>query len=187
MSTYFKGQRFDWYPTPAEGPVFEYALSIASDYLSSTDSNTSRGVSKSKRKDKIEAICIQIISALYGSLNALGVKQDDGNWIAIPRDRSAYNTKQNSTEKVFGSQSYTLSIVDWLLSQKSLPNFDWKYVCRHRYCASNDNGWRKLEKKIADFNLCADRIYNDLEAYKCENGCFSAAFYEALDRHGFET
>jgi len=32
MSTYLKGQRFDWFPTPAEGPVFEYALSLASGY-----------------------------------------------------------------------------------------------------------------------------------------------------------
>jgi len=79
MSTYFTGQRFDWYPTSTEGPVFEYALSVASDYLSSNNSNTSRGVSKSKRKDKIEAICIQIISALHGSLNALEEKEDDCN------------------------------------------------------------------------------------------------------------
>ena len=93
MSTYFKGQRFDWYLTPTEGPVFEYALSLASDYLSNTHSNASRGVSKSKRKDKIEAICIQIVSALHGSLNALGVKEDDCNWIAIPRDMHAYTTK----------------------------------------------------------------------------------------------
>ena len=80
MSAYFKGQRFDWYPTPTEGPVFDYAILLASDYLSNTDSNTSRGVSKAKRKDKIEAICIQIISALHGSLNALGEKKDDSNW-----------------------------------------------------------------------------------------------------------
>ena len=117
MSTYFKGQRFDWYPTPTEGPVFEYALSVASDYLSSNNSNTSRGVSKSKRKDKIEAICIQIISALHGSLNALEEKEDDCNWIAIPRDMHAYTTKQDSSGKVFGSHSYTVSIVDWLLGQ----------------------------------------------------------------------
>ena len=120
MSTYFKGQRFDWYPTPTEGPVFEYALSLASDYLSNTHSNASRGVSKSKRKDKIEAICIQIVSALHGSLNALGEKEDEYKCIAIPRDRSAYTTKQDSSGKVFGSHSYTVSIVDWLLSQNML-------------------------------------------------------------------
>ena len=120
MSTYFKGQRFDWHPTPTEGPVFEHALSLASDYLSSTDSNTSRGVSKSKRKDKIEAICIQIVSALYGSSHSLGDRSDDSQWIAIPRMRRAYKTKQDSSGKVFGSHSYTVSIVDWLLSQNIL-------------------------------------------------------------------
>jgi hypothetical protein len=120
MSTYFKGQRFDWYPTPTKGPVFENALSLASDYLSDTDSNASRGVSKPKRKDKIEAICVQIISALHGSLNALGEKKDDCNWISIPRTKRAYTTKHDSSGKVFGSHSYTVSIVDWLLSQDML-------------------------------------------------------------------
>ena len=139
MSTYFKGQRFDWYPTPTEGPVFEYALSVASDYLSSNNSNTSRGVSKSKRKDKIEAICIQIISALHGSLNALEEKEDDCNWIAIPRDRSAYKTKQDSSEKVFGSHSYTVSIVDWLLSQNMLEEqLGNEFKGYSRYRASGD-------------------------------------------------
>ena len=120
MSTYFKGQRFDWHPTPTGGPVFEYALSLASDYLSNTHSNASRGVSKSKRKDKIEAICIQIVSALHGSLNAPGEKGDEYKCVAIPRDMHAYTTKQDSPEKVFGSHSYTVSIVDWLLSQNML-------------------------------------------------------------------
>jgi len=139
MSTYLKGQRFDWYPTPTEGPVFEYALSLASDYLSNTHSNASRGVSKSKRKDKIEAICIQIISALYSSLNALGETEDDCNWIAIPRDRSAYKTKQDSSEKVLGSHSYTVSIVDWLLSQNMLEEqMGNEFKGYSRYRASGD-------------------------------------------------
>ena len=120
MSTYLKGQRFDWYPTPTEGPVFEYALSLASVYLSNTDLNSSRGVSKSQRKDKIEAICVQIISALHGSSNSLGDRPEDTQWISIPRDKSAYTTKQDSSGKVFGSHSYTVSIVDWLLSNKML-------------------------------------------------------------------
>ena len=120
MSTYLKGQRFDWYPTSTEGPVFEYALSLASVYLSNTDFNSSRGVSKSQRKEKIEAICVQIISALHGSSNSLGDRPENTQWISIPRDRSAYTTKQDSSGKVFGSQTYTLSIVDWLLRQNML-------------------------------------------------------------------
>ena len=120
MSTYLKGQRFDWFPTPAEGPVFEYALSLASGYLSTTDFNRSRGVSKSQRKGKIEAICVQIISALHSSSNSLGDRSEDTQWISIPRDRNAYTTKQDSSGKVFGSNSYTVSIVDWLLSHKML-------------------------------------------------------------------
>ena len=139
MSTYFKGQRFDWYSTPTEGPVFEHALSLASDYLSNKDSNTSRGVSKSKRKDKIEAICIQMISALHGSSHSLGDRSGDYQWIAIPRMRRAYATKQDSSGKVFGSHSYTVSIVDWLLSQNMLEEqIGNEFKGYSRYRASGD-------------------------------------------------
>lgn len=75
MTQYHQGQRFDWYPTPAEGPVVQYALSLASGYFSDNDFTSSRGVSNSQRKDKIEATCIQIISALHGSLNPPGDPQ----------------------------------------------------------------------------------------------------------------
>jgi hypothetical protein len=102
-------------------------------------SNASRGVSKSKRKDKIEAICIQMVSALHASLNAPGEKEDEYKCIAIPRDMHAYTTKQNSSGKVFGSHSYTVSIVDWLLSQDMLEEqMGNEFKGYSRYRASGD-------------------------------------------------
>ncbi|MEK9698569.1 MAG: hypothetical protein VW270_22545 [Candidatus Poseidoniales archaeon] len=120
MNTYREGMRFDWYPMFTDGPVYFHSLTIASQYLKEQPSSSSKGVNPEKKGAQIEQIFLQILSALYTSSNQIGEQSGNDGWIAVPRTRRAYITKQDSSEKVFGSHSYTVSIVDWLLSKNML-------------------------------------------------------------------
>jgi hypothetical protein len=120
MNTYREGLRFDWYPMFTDGPVYFHSLTIASQYLKDQSSSSSRGVNQEKKRAQVEQIFLQILSALYTSSNHIVGQSANNRWIAIPRDRSAFTTKQNGSEKVFGSHRYTMSVVDWLLSRNML-------------------------------------------------------------------
>ena len=120
MNTYREGLRFDWYPMFTDGPVYLHSLTIASQYLKEQPSSSSRGVNPEKKRAQIEQIFLQILSALHASSNHTGKQSDSNYWIAIPRTKRAYTTKHDSSGKVFGSHSYSVSIVDWLLSKNML-------------------------------------------------------------------
>ena len=120
MTQYRPGIRFDWFPIFSDGPIYFESLTIASQYLKDQPSSSSRGVNQEKKQTQIEQIFLQILSALYSSSNHMGGQSDNNYWIAIPRDRTAYTTKQNGSEKVLGSHRYSISVVDWLLSKNML-------------------------------------------------------------------
>ena len=115
MTSYRQGSRFDWYTAFTEGAVVRHATALASEHLSISSSSANRGVNQTQRREKVKEIFIQIISALYSALHAQGQTNDNNQWISIPRTRRAYTGKHDGSEKVFGSHSYTVSIVDWLL------------------------------------------------------------------------
>ena len=117
---YRTGKRFDWEPILDDDSFNSYSLSLCSQYLRDQPSLSSRGVNREQKRAKIEQIFLQILSALYTSSNHIGEQSDNNNCIAIPRTRRAYTTKQDGSEKVLGSHSYTVSIVDWLLSRNML-------------------------------------------------------------------
>jgi len=120
MTKYHQGRRFDWEPILDDDSFNSYSLSFSSQYLKDQTSSSSRGVNQEKKQAQIEQIFLQILSALYTSSNHIGEQSDNNNCTAIPRTRRAYTTKQDSSERVFGSHSYTVSIIDWLLSKNML-------------------------------------------------------------------
>jgi hypothetical protein len=120
MTKYHPGRRFDWEPILDDDSFNSYSLSLSSQYLKEQLSSSSRGVNPEKKRAQIEQIFLQILSALYISSSNIGEPYANTRWTAIPRDRSAYTTKQDSSGKVFGSHSYTVSIVDWLLGKNML-------------------------------------------------------------------
>ena len=120
MTKYHVGRRFDWEPILDDDSFNSYSLSLSSQYLKEQRSSSSRGVDPEKKRAQIEQIFLQVLSALYTSSNQIGELSPNNSWVAIPRDRSAYTTKQNGSDKVFGSHRYTISVVDWLLSKNML-------------------------------------------------------------------
>lgn len=120
MTRYRPGRRFDWEPILDDDSFNSYSLSLSSQYLKEQLGSSSRGVNPEKKQAQIEQIFLQILSALYCSSNHIGEQPDNNSWIAIPKDAHAYTTKLNSSEKVFGSHSYTVSIVNWLLGKNML-------------------------------------------------------------------
>ena len=120
MAKYHPGRRFDWEPILDDDSFNSYSLSLSSQYLKEYFSSSSRGVNPDKKRAQIEQTFLQLLSALYISSNQTGEPYADNRWIAIPRTRRAYTMKQDSSGRVFGSHSYTVSIVDWLLSKNML-------------------------------------------------------------------
>ena len=120
MTKYHSGRRFDWEPVLDDDSFNSYSLSLSSQYLKDQPNSSSRGVNPEKKRAQIEQIFLQILSALYCSSSHIGEQSANNSWTAIPRTRRAFTTKQDSSGKVFGSHSYTVSIVDWLLSRNML-------------------------------------------------------------------
>ena len=120
MTKYRPGRRFDWEPTLDDESFNSYSLNLASQYLNDQSCLSSRGVNQENKQAQIEQIFLQLLSALYTCSNRAGGPYADNSWIALPRTKRAYTTKQDDSEKVFGSHSYTISVVDWLLSRNML-------------------------------------------------------------------
>lgn len=75
---------------------------------------------------------------------------------------------------------------DWMASQKSLPNYDWKYVCRHRACAKSEAPWEVIIKKKQQSVLVRDEIIECFHKYKSANGDYTPEFYAALELCGID-
>ena len=139
MTKYHPGRRFDWEPILDDDSFNSHSLSLTSQYLNDQPSSSSRGVNQKKKRAQIEQIFLQILSALYTSSNNIGEQSGDNDWIAIPRDRSAFTTKHDQPEKVLGSHLYTVSIVNWLLSQNMVEEqLGNEFKGYSRYRASGD-------------------------------------------------
>lgn len=73
---------------------------------------------------------------------------------------------------------------DWLKSQRSTKDDDWYYVCRHRKCCKNEDGWRAEEKRQRKYDHKVSQIVKEVQKYKLEDGTFPYEFYTALEKLG---
>ena len=68
---------------------------------------------------------------------------------------------------------------DWMSAQKTIKHgHDWYYICYHRSCVDNQNGWVKIEQKKLLFDERVKEMVNLLKPY-FDSSEYSDALYQA--------